>query len=64
MPRASGKPDDASRRWTSVDNDTGPNPPSAYGGGYHCRHRWVAIDRSEWRNYPRWQDRPYPDEQG
>jgi hypothetical protein len=43
-------------------NDTGPNPPSQYGGGYNCRHRIVPVDQSEWRRYPRWQGRPYPDE--
>lgn len=43
-------------------NGVGPEPPSAYGGGYGCRHRWSPVDRSEWRRYPRWQGRPYPDE--
>jgi hypothetical protein len=43
-----------------VANDTGPNPPSAYGGGFNCRHRWVPVPRSEWRRFPRWQGRPYP----
>lgn len=43
-------------------NDTGPNPPSQYGGGYNCRHRIVPVDESEWRRYPRWQGRPYPDD--
>lgn len=34
-------------------NDTGPNPPSAYGGGYNCRHRWDAVDVSEIKQYTR-----------
>ncbi len=39
------------------DNDTGPNPPSAFGGGYHCRHRWDAVDSADVGDYPRWQGR-------
>jgi hypothetical protein len=26
-----------------VDNDTGPNPPSRYCGGWNCRHRLVPL---------------------
>jgi len=26
-----------------VPNDTGPNPPSRYGGGWNCRHRLVPL---------------------
>ena len=43
-------------------NDTGPNPPTVYAGGYSCRHRIIPIDRSEWGQYPRWQNQPYPSE--
>jgi hypothetical protein len=28
--------------WQDVQNDTGPNPPSEYGGGYNCRHRLIT----------------------
>lgn len=35
-------------------NDTGPNPASAYGGGWSCRHRWSALDESELAQYPVW----------
>src|SRR5574343_79348 len=30
-------------------NDTGPNPPSVYGGGYNCRHRWVPVSSEDVR---------------
>lgn len=46
-----------------TDNDTGPQPPSAYGGGFNCLHRWVPVAQTDWREFPRWQNRPYPDEQ-
>lgn len=39
-------------------NDTGPQPPSAFAGGYNCRHRWVPISAEEAGQYPRWQGRP------
>ncbi len=40
--------DRVGRRFTRTDmdrqlNDSGPNPPSVYGGGWNCRHRWVAL---------------------
>lgn len=25
------------------ENETGPQPPSVFGGGYNCRHRWTAV---------------------
>lgn len=31
----------------ATENDTGPNPPSRYCGGYNCRHRLVALVRPE-----------------
>jgi len=37
-----------------LTNDTGPNPAASYGGGWNCRHRWVAVDEQEARDYPRW----------
>jgi hypothetical protein len=42
-----------------VPNDTGPQPPSRYGGGWRCRHRWVAVHASRIRDYPRFEGRPY-----
>lgn len=37
------------------DNDTGPQPPSTYGGGYNCRHRWEPlVDEEAQREYPEW----------
>jgi hypothetical protein len=38
----------------SEDNDTGPNPPSVYCGGYNCRHRLVPKTEEEAKDYPRW----------
>lgn len=38
----------------ALANDTGPQPASAYAGGWNCRHRWVAVDEEEARAYPRW----------
>jgi hypothetical protein len=26
-----------------IPNDTGPQPPSDFGGGYNCRHRWTPL---------------------
>jgi hypothetical protein len=42
-----------------VPNDTGPQPPSRYGGGWRCRHRWVAVHASRIREYPRFEGRSY-----
>lgn len=37
----------------AVPNDTGPNPPSRYGGGWNCRHRLVPLlDEEEIASYP------------
>jgi hypothetical protein len=34
-------------------NDTGPNPPLIYGGGYNCRHRWIPlVDREAELEWP------------
>lgn len=41
------------------ENDTGPQPPSVYGGGWNCRHRWIPIDDDEARDWPRWRGRGY-----
>lgn len=38
----------------ALTNDTGPQPASVYGGGFQCRHRWVALDESELGDYPAW----------
>jgi len=35
--------------WSNVLNDTGPQPPSIYGGGYNCRHSLVPTD-PDWDN--------------
>ena len=43
-----------------VLNDTGPQPPSAYGGGWNCRHRFVPVDPLDAAQYPRWQGRALP----
>lgn len=37
----------------AVDNDTGPNPPSRYCGGWNCRHRLTPLlDPDEIASYP------------
>lgn len=39
----------------ATDNDTGPNPPSVYGGGWGCRHRLVPlVDAEDIAAYPEW----------
>lgn len=37
-----------------LQNETGPQPASMYGGGWRCRHRWSALDESELHLYPPW----------
>lgn len=37
----------------ATSNDTGPNPPSRYAGGWNCRHRLVPLlDEEEIASYP------------
>ena len=38
----------------ALRNDTGPQPPSLYAGGYNCRHRWVALFGDEINQFPAW----------
>jgi hypothetical protein len=35
-------------------NESGPNPASLYGGGFNCRHRFVALDESELDQFLAW----------
>jgi hypothetical protein len=36
------------------DNETGPQPPSQYGGGWRCRHRWNPVTVTEALRLPLW----------
>jgi len=38
----------------SLKSRAGPQPPSLYGGGWNCRHRWAPLDESELAQYPPW----------
>lgn len=47
----------AGKRYTAqqiaqMRNDTGPQPPAVYGGGYHCRGRWEALDGAALDRWP------------
>lgn len=41
-------------------NDTGPQPPSLYCGGWNCRHRLIPLDDAAARRYKRLDGRPWP----
>lgn len=41
-------------------NETGPQPPSDYGGGYNCRHRWTPLTLKAAKRYRRWSGRAWP----